>query len=288
MSLAQVSFTLSGEPGHDLHRHLRPFGNRRVVGKASLSSTMGLFMRGIDRPVGEALRRLREVEAVARHGLRDDLVGAGALQRFGDRHGGQGGLALADRGNDPVDQRGIDERPCGIVDQHLLRVVLAQGGKPQPHGILARGAAMHDDHPAAVRADRGLEQIAVVGVDRHHDRPYRRMRQEGVERSCDDRPAADAAVLLGAVGRLAGAFAAPGRDDHHGDLCRSIARRDRRPCPWPRSIRPYRGMPAPTRNGRNFHPLAGCVSGTIWLENKQIEGLPGFCACLICVGSQSR
>ena len=63
-------FHIVGRAGDDLHRHLRPFGDRRIVGKAGLSSAIGLLMRGIDRPEGKALRRLRGIEAVARHGLR--------------------------------------------------------------------------------------------------------------------------------------------------------------------------------------------------------------------------
>ena len=45
---------------------------------------------------------------------------------------------------------------------------------------------------------------------------------------------------------------------------------------------------AQTRNGRNFDTLADCVPGVLWLENKHVGKLPGFCACLICVGSQPR
>jgi hypothetical protein len=49
----------------------------------------------------------------------------------------------------------------------------------------------------------------------HHDMPGMRPIDKEIERVGDDRPSADAAVLLGAVGMAAGPFASPGGNDHH-------------------------------------------------------------------------
>ena len=194
-------------------------------------------MRGVDWPIGKALWRLREIEPVARYGLGHQFIAAGALQRL--RHGQhrQSCLAFADAGNDPVDQRRVDERPGGVVDQHLLRIMVAQCREPKPHRVLSRCAAMRDSHLAGSGGGRGGKQIAVVRMDHHDDRADGRVCEEGVERPGDDRAAADAAVLLGPFGRLAGAFAAAGRDDHHGDLRGSMSSLGRRLDPCPRSIR---------------------------------------------------
>ena len=54
------------------------------------------------------------------------------------------------------------------------------------------------------------EQVVIVRVDHHRDRAYRGMAEEGVERARNDRPAADAAILLWPLGRLAGALSHPG------------------------------------------------------------------------------
>lgn len=61
------------------------------------------------------------------------------------------------------------------------------------------------------------KQIAIVGMDGDDNPADRRMRAKDVERARDDGAAADPAVLFRSLG-LTGPFAAPRRDDHHGDL----------------------------------------------------------------------
>ena len=185
-------------------------------------------MRGEDRPERKALRRLRGIEAVARHRLstRCRRRRRASAYRRPARPAGPPGARRSPAITRSISAASTNGRAASWISTF-------RGSWPRSAARPSRTESCRVAPPcttitlAAVRADSSFEQIAVIGVDGHDDRPDRRMRQEGVERARDDRAAADAAVLLG-PSRLAGAFAAAGRDDHHGDLCRRLLRLDRR------------------------------------------------------------
>jgi hypothetical protein len=86
------------------------------------------------------------------------------------------------------------------------------------NGLLARRAA--GDDRQAVAGGQGLracilEKGYVIGMYHDHDTPGGQPIDKEIERMGDDRPSADAAVLLGAFGMAARPFAATGGDDHH-------------------------------------------------------------------------
>lgn len=141
-----------------------------------------LCIIGDGRPIGRAifkpfvcfhqdaapknLRRLAHVQAVARDGLPDEVIGADALERGGhgdDRRGRAGFLC---RGEDGINPFGGDADARGIVDGDVLGVVV-DGGQTVGDGVKALVASgdQLDAHEAEVRAVLGFHLVQIARRD---------------------------------------------------------------------------------------------------------------------------
>ena len=113
-------------------------------------------------------------------------------------------------------------------------------------------------------------------MDDYDDLADARVRGKNIQRSRDDGTAADLAVLLRPFG-LASAFAASGRDDHHGDLF--VCRHCYVPfaSPAQRLSRGQLGWPVLSQICLVVGILR-CAKPFACLMNGQVEKLLGFCA----------
>jgi hypothetical protein len=146
-------------------------------------------------------------------------IGVGTLQRVGDGDGRQYRAGAVLEGSErAVQDGGLDEGAHGILDEHVADFLVRKHIEAGEDGLLAGRAAMHDGQAvtSGLRGGAGqLEQRGVIGVYHHDDMPGGLPIDKEIERMGDDRPSADAAVLLGAFGMAAGPFAATGGNDHH-------------------------------------------------------------------------
>ena len=103
-----------------MHGNAGPLRDRRIVGEVAAAALMRSFMGGKNRLEPEALRGLRGEEPVAVDGARDDAGRVSALQRVGNRQRRQRAAVRLDGGDDPRQQRFVDEGPDAVMDQHLF------------------------------------------------------------------------------------------------------------------------------------------------------------------------
>ncbi|GAA4178686.1 hypothetical protein GCM10023069_50460 [Shinella granuli] len=125
---------------------------------------------------------------------------------------------MLEGGEGTLQDGGLDEGAHRILDEDVADLARRKGLQAGKHGLLARRAAMDDGEalPGGKGGGAGrFEQGRVIGVYHDHDMPGVRPIDKEIERMGDDRPSADAPVLLGAFGMAAGPFASPGGDDHH-------------------------------------------------------------------------
>ncbi len=113
-----------------MNRNAGPFGNRGIVGKVGSGLACRLFMGAQDALVVETLRRLRGMEVLAWHGIRDDLPRIRPLERVGDGNGWQNRwLARRKLFGNPIEQCGIGKRrtPSWIITDSMLLARRASG-----------------------------------------------------------------------------------------------------------------------------------------------------------------
>jgi hypothetical protein len=193
----------------------RALGERGFVGRLYAGSPHRDSRR--EHIARESLRCLREIHGVARNGLdndgrarleRDTLHRIACLDRR-DRRAVR--LRRVDR---PLDQRGADERPRGVVNQHDLGVG-ADAIERGRHRVLAAIAAGHgvDLGPTAV-LPFVRQQSVRRSISRQDDDDFRdqRMRVKRAQAVLEHRPAADVEHLL-RRGRPEPASCAGRRDD---------------------------------------------------------------------------
>ena len=127
-----------------------------------------LRMRLQDSREMERLRRLRAPQVAPVDGIADPLARA-ALDRVDHRHRDQDGRMLRQRRDGAADRAGIDQRPRGVVDQHVVRPL---GGKPLQavqHRALPRRAAIDRRQQLGDAGGGRVIEIALRGMDRDHD-----------------------------------------------------------------------------------------------------------------------
>ena len=130
---------LSSEPGTIATALADRLQQRGVVGGAApMSARCAASSTGKRNACG----RLGAVQALARHGGGDQAVGH-ALQRIGDRHGGDRAGGVLQRRQQGRDGPGRDQRPRRVVHQHDVGRRGLQRLQPGPHAVLAGGAARH-------------------------------------------------------------------------------------------------------------------------------------------------
>ena len=177
-----------------------PFHQGGVVGEAVLQGCGRGLVRFEQRPEAEGLGCLDADELVPRRGLGDVAMGIRALDRVGDR---QGGDSCEVAGAESVDRRADlgagHEGPGGVMDEHdTVEAGAGQGEQSAPHGGLAGLAAQRGSGEAgAVEAGDGTRVARLVAfADDDRDAFDRRIRQERHQRMGEDGAAIDEAVLL--------------------------------------------------------------------------------------------
>jgi len=125
-------------------------GNQGDAGAGGLHD--GGFVRGLAPRPGleggeeggsrEGLGGLGAPEALPVHGPGDLAVSA--LEAVGDGQGGDGAVSVPEGGEDPGDDRRLQEGAGGVVDQDRFVRRPVQGGETGPDGQGAQGAALHD------------------------------------------------------------------------------------------------------------------------------------------------
>ena len=83
-------------------------------------------MRGEGGWKEKGLWCLDAMQRVARHGFLE--VGIALGERVGDGKGGDGAVMRIERGEQSVDDRGAEERPGGVMDEHARDRVRRPGG----------------------------------------------------------------------------------------------------------------------------------------------------------------
>ena len=170
-------------------------------------------MRGQNLGKAEALRGLGAPQAGAVHraGHQPAIQPAfAALQRVGDRHGGERRRMVVQRRDHRVDGGRVDQRARRVVDQHPVRRRVGQRLQPVAHRILTGGAASHRFGQVQPR-DRRVVEIAEGGIDDDAHRAHLGVAQESLHRAAQHGLAGQIEILLGPLG--AEPLAASGGDD---------------------------------------------------------------------------
>ena len=110
-----------------------------------------------------------------------------------------------------ADGAAIDQRPRGVVDQHIVRPLRRQPLQAVQHRALPRRAAVDRRQQLGDAGGRRVIEIALRGMDRHHDAGDAGMRGEGLQAVAQHRLAGERLVLLREV--AAKALTAAGGDD---------------------------------------------------------------------------
>ena len=159
--------------------------------------------------------------------MRDDLaVRAGRFERLGDGQGRQHAIlriSVQHRG-DRVQHRFRHERPGRVVDKHETGRVIESGKCFQPAkngGLARRAAGDHADILVPTR-NRELQEFLVVGMTHDDDRAIRVPAAKCIDRARDQGDAAKRAILLRAIPRTGGSFAAAGGHDHDAVALRRV------------------------------------------------------------------
>ena len=114
----------------------------------------------------ECLWRLRAPQIAPVDGIADPLACA-ALDGIDHRDRDQDGRILRQRCDGPADGAGVDQRPRGIVDQHVVRLLSRQPlGRSAPSAP-RRTALDRRQQPDA--GGRRVIEIVLRRMDRHHD-----------------------------------------------------------------------------------------------------------------------
>ena len=158
----------------------------------------------------ERLRRLGAPKVAPVDGIADPLAHA-ALDGVDHRHRDQDGRMLRQRLDGAADGAGIDQRPRGIVDQHIVRLLRRQPFQAVQHRALPRRAAVDRRQQLGNAGGGRVIEIALRRMDRHHDAGDAGMRGEGLQAVAQHGLAGERLVLLREV--AAKALTAAGGDD---------------------------------------------------------------------------
>ncbi len=158
----------------------------------------------------ESLRRLRAPQVAPVDRIADPLAGA-ALDGVDHRHGHEDRRMLRQRRDGAADRSGIDQRPRGVVDQHIVGAFGDQPLQAVQHRPLPRRATVDRRQQLRDAVGGRVIEIALRRMDRDQDARDARMRREGLQAMAQHRPAGERLVLLREV--AAKALTAAGGDD---------------------------------------------------------------------------
>ncbi len=186
---------VDGRTGHEGHLFAEPFDQLSVVGGLE-PATLGVSLQ--QQLAAEDLGRLCFPEPAAGHGLLDDHIAAGALERAGNGDGEDRGPGSLRRLEDLVDPSVGQARPGGIVDTDELGLRL-DSGQGAGDGIGALGAPSTTSIPRIAMFDENLNSkysrssLAMIRIVWHTSL---RLRNRSAEWSHTARPARGANGFL--------------------------------------------------------------------------------------------